>query len=96
MVMRRTRPDPLAMLDDVGPGGDFLDDLLGGEEGPTGPSQMNPVDPIDDLLPPLGEDEDPFFHKPKRWSWTATGASVSQCTTPALRMRLRRKWHPQI
>ena len=57
-------PDPMALLDDVGPGGDFLDDLLGAEGGPTGPSQMNPVDPIDDLLPPMGEDEDPFFQKP--------------------------------
>ncbi len=58
-------PDPLALLDDAGPGGDFLDDLLGEEKGPTGPSQLNPVDPIDELLPPLGEDEDdPFFRKP--------------------------------
>ncbi|WP_424985093.1 type VI secretion system-associated FHA domain protein TagH [Microbulbifer sp. S227A] len=58
-------PDPLALLDDAGPGGDFLDDLLGAESGPTGPSQLNPVDPIDELLPPLGEDEDdPFFRKP--------------------------------
>lgn len=54
-------PDPLALLDDAGPGGDFLDDLLG--EGPTGPSQLNPADPIDDLLPPMGEEEDPFFTK---------------------------------
>ncbi|MFD3190516.1 type VI secretion system-associated FHA domain protein TagH [Sedimentitalea sp. HM32M-2] len=57
-------PDPMALLDDAGPGGDFLDDLLGAEETPTGPSQLNPVDPIDELLPPLGEDEDPFFQKP--------------------------------
>ncbi|MDK3074806.1 type VI secretion system-associated FHA domain protein TagH [Sedimentitalea sp. JM2-8] len=57
-------PDPLDLLNDPEPGGDFLDDLLGAEAGPTGPSQLNPVDPIDDLLPPLGEDEDPFFHKP--------------------------------
>lgn len=58
-------PDPLALLDDAGPGGDFLDDLLGAEAGPTGPSQINPVDPIDELLPPMGEDEeDPFFQKP--------------------------------
>ncbi|MCF6232412.1 MAG: type VI secretion system-associated FHA domain protein TagH [Rhodobacteraceae bacterium] len=57
-------PDPMALLDDAGPGGDFLDDLLGAEGGPTGPSQLNPVDPIDDLLPPMGEDEDPFFQKP--------------------------------
>ncbi|MQQ10113.1 type VI secretion system-associated FHA domain protein TagH [Epibacterium sp. SM1979] len=56
-------PDPLALLDDVGPGGDFLDDLLG--EGPTGPSQLKPADPIDDLLPPMGEEEDPFFTKPQ-------------------------------
>lgn len=55
-------PDPMRLLDDAGPGGDFLDDLLGGPA-PTGPSQINPVDPIDDLLPPLGQDEDPFFQK---------------------------------
>lgn len=54
-------PDPLQLLEDAGPGGDFLDDLLG--EGPTGPAQLNPADPIDELLPPLGEDEDPFFQK---------------------------------
>ncbi|MCB4458189.1 type VI secretion system-associated FHA domain protein TagH [Leisingera sp. McT4-56] len=54
-------PDPLQLLEDSGPGGDFLDDLLG--EGPKGPAQFNPVDPIDELLPPLGEEEDPFFQK---------------------------------
>ncbi|MEW2914737.1 type VI secretion system-associated FHA domain protein TagH [Leisingera sp. JC11] len=54
-------PDPLQLLEDAGPGGDFLDDLLG--EGPKGPAQFNPVDPIDELLPPLGEEEDPFFQK---------------------------------
>ncbi|KIC14368.1 type VI secretion system-associated FHA domain protein TagH [Leisingera sp. ANG-Vp] len=54
-------PDPLQLLEDAGPGGDFLDDLLG--EGPTGPAQLNPVDPIDELLPPMGEEEDPFFQK---------------------------------
>ena len=58
-------PDPLAMLDDPGPGGDFLDDLLGSEGGPTGPKGINATDPIDELLPPLGEEEDPFFQKPK-------------------------------
>ncbi|OIQ33081.1 MAG: FHA domain-containing protein [Alphaproteobacteria bacterium MedPE-SWcel] len=57
-------PDPFALLDDAGPGGDFLDDLLGENTPPKGPSQMNPVDPIDDLLPPLGEEEDPFFQAP--------------------------------
>lgn len=56
-------PDPLALLEDAGPGGDFLDDLLG-EATPTGPAQLNPVDPIDELLPPMGEEEDPFFQKP--------------------------------
>lgn len=56
-------PDPMALLDDAGPGGDFLDDLLGSET-PTGPRQINTSDPIDDLLPPMGEDEDPFFQKP--------------------------------
>lgn len=56
-------PDPLALLDDAGPGGDFLDDLLG-DSAPKGPSQLNPVDPIDDLLPPLGAEEDPFFQRP--------------------------------
>lgn len=54
-------PDPLQLLEDSGTGGDFLDDLLG--EGPKGPAQLNPVDPIDELLPPLGEEEDPFFQK---------------------------------
>ncbi|MFK7837098.1 MAG: type VI secretion system-associated FHA domain protein TagH [Sulfitobacter sp.] len=57
-------PDPMQLLDDVGPGGDFLDDLLGAPEGPQGPGQIKTADPIDDLLPPLGEEEDPFFHKP--------------------------------
>ena len=57
-------PDPMDLLDDVGPGGDFLDDLLGSPEGPKGPGQINTADPIDDLLPPLGEEEDPFFAKP--------------------------------
>lgn len=60
--MAENAPDPMKLLDDVGPGGDFLDDLLGTPT-PTGPSQINPVDPIDDLLPPMGEDEDPFFQK---------------------------------
>lgn len=55
-------PDPLDLLDDAGPGGDFLDNLLGPEK-PTGPSQFKPADPIDELLPPLDE-EAPFFGKP--------------------------------
>lgn len=54
-------PDPLDLLDDSGPGRDFLDDLLGG--GTKGPVQFNtePEDPFDSLLAPLGADEDPFF-----------------------------------
>ena len=55
-------PDPLDLLDDAGPGGDFLDDLLGPEK-PTGPSQFKSADPINELLPPMGEDEE-FFGKP--------------------------------
>lgn len=57
-------PDPHALLDDAGPGGDFLDDLLGSSDTPVGPSQLKPEDPINELLPPSGEDEDPFFAKP--------------------------------
>lgn len=57
-------PDPMQLLDDVGPGGDFLDDLLGSSEAPIGPGQLKTEDPVDDLLPPLGEEEDPFFAKP--------------------------------
>lgn len=68
-------PDPLALLDDGGPTRDFLDDLLESPS-PTGPSQLNPVDPIDDLLPPLGEEEDPFFHKPSDGR-EGEGASLS-------------------
>lgn len=55
-------PDPLDLLDASSPGGDFLDDLLGGEA-PKGPGQIATPDPMDELLPPLGDD-DPFFAKP--------------------------------
>ncbi|MEX0365891.1 MAG: type VI secretion system-associated FHA domain protein TagH [Ruegeria sp.] len=55
-------PDPLALLDDAAPGGDFLDDLLGGDA-PKGPGQIDIPDPMDELLPPM-EDDDPFFAKP--------------------------------
>ena len=75
-------PDPMRLLDDAPPGGDFLDDLLGSEGGPTGPSQLNPVDPIDELLPPLGEDEDPFFQKPQDGR-EGTGASIGMNTSSA-------------
>ena len=56
-------PDPMALLDDAGPEGDFLDDLLGGES-PKGPGQIDIPDPVDELLPPL-DDDDPFFQKPR-------------------------------
>lgn len=55
-------PDPMDLLDDHGPGGDFLDDLLGGGKAPTGPKQFKTEeDPFDSLLAPMGSDEDPFF-----------------------------------
>ena len=57
-------PDPMALLDDAGPGGDFLDDLLGSEGGPKGHGQLQRPDPADDLLPPLGENDNDFFAKP--------------------------------
>lgn len=54
------------LLDSPGSGGDVLDELLGAEPVPTGPSQITPSDPIDDLLPPGGEDDDdPFFSTPR-------------------------------
>ena len=56
-------PDPLALLDDAAPGGDFLDNLLGGAS-PKGPGQISTPDPMDDLLPPL-DDDDPFFSNPR-------------------------------
>jgi type VI secretion system protein ImpI/type VI secretion system protein len=80
-------PDPLDLLGDPEPGGDFLDELLGTDSHPTGPSQLNPVDPIDDLLPPLGEDEDPFFHDP---SDGREGDGASQSThTPSVQDSFR-------
>ena len=57
-------PDPLDLLDAPGPEGDVLDELLGSGNVPTGPSQINPVDPIDALLPDMGDESDPFFDKP--------------------------------
>ena len=56
--------DPLSILDGPGGGTDVLDELLGTGPVPTGPSQLNTVDPIDELLPPEGEEDDPFFTKP--------------------------------
>jgi type VI secretion system protein len=54
-------PDPFELLEDAGPGGDFLDDLLGPDKTPKGPRQFKTdEDPFDQLLAPLGND-DPFF-----------------------------------
>jgi type VI secretion system protein len=55
-------PDPLDLLDDAPPGGDFLDDLLGASSKPHGPSVIQRADPYDPLsLPPLGDEEDPLL-----------------------------------
>lgn len=52
-------PSAADLLDAPGDGGDFLDDLLSGREGPVGPAGVNREDPDDEsgLLPPLGEDD---------------------------------------
>jgi type VI secretion system protein len=52
-------PDPMQLLDDAGPGGDFLDSLLGGPT-PKGPGQFRKEDDFSELLPPLG-DEGPLL-----------------------------------
>lgn len=59
-------PSPMDLLDEVGPEGDFLDDLLGGEGGPKGPGQVqrDSEDPFDSLLPPLGEEAQVFDNPP--------------------------------
>lgn len=50
------------LLDAPGDGGDFLDDLLSGRDGPVGPRGVDRDEPDDDgLLPPLGEDDDPLL-----------------------------------
>lgn len=47
------------LLDAPGDGSDFLDELLGGREGPVGPRGVSRDEPDDDgLLPPLGEEDD--------------------------------------
>ncbi|MBC7478539.1 MAG: type VI secretion system-associated FHA domain protein TagH [Pseudorhodobacter sp.] len=48
-------PDPMRLLDDAAPGGDFLDALLGSDK-PRGPGQFRGRQDEIDLLPPLGED----------------------------------------
>ena len=57
-------PDPLDLLDDANPGGgDFLDDLLGPDRADDGPGQFSRTeeDPFDQLLAPLGTEDDPFL-----------------------------------
>lgn len=55
-------PNPLDLLDDAPPGGDFLDDLLGGSAKPHGPSVIQRADPYDPMsLPPLGDEDDPLL-----------------------------------
>ena len=49
-------PDPMSLLDDAAPGGDFLDSLLGASK-PKGPGQFrNKQDDFGEILPPLGDD----------------------------------------
>jgi type VI secretion system protein ImpI/type VI secretion system protein len=72
-------PDPMQLLDDAGPGGDFLDNLLG-TPAPKGPAQFRPKDDFDGLLPPLGEDDPLLGPAPVRDSGPAQfdhGASGS-------------------
>lgn len=73
----------LDLLDDPGRraeggGGDFLDDLLDGGTGPTGPRAVR-RDALDEdgLLPPLGEDEDHLLG-PAVDPFAGQGASDSQ------------------
>ena len=55
-------PDLMSLLDDPSTKGDFLDDLLGGQSRPTGPSQVKRGNDFEDLLlPPLGDEEDPIL-----------------------------------
>ncbi|MBM1633955.1 type VI secretion system-associated FHA domain protein TagH [Sulfitobacter mediterraneus] len=70
-----TSSDPLAVLDDPSIEGDFLDDLLGAEGGPKGPTQIDTSDPIDELLLPMGDEEDPFFKHPEDGT-EGSGASL--------------------
>ena len=62
------------LLDAPGDGGDFLDELLGGRDGPVGPAGVQRDEPDDDgLLPPLGEEEG--ILPPAEDPWAGQGAS---------------------
>ncbi|WP_299044416.1 type VI secretion system-associated FHA domain protein TagH [uncultured Tateyamaria sp.] len=82
-------PSAADLLDAPGDGEDFLDDLLGGREGPVGPGSVDRADPGDDgLLPPLGEDDDilPPAPDPSEGQGASTGmhtpAASDHMSTP--------------
>ena len=56
-------PDPMKLLDDTGPGGDFLDNLLSDPKGLRGHKQLKAGQEVDfdGLLPPLGDDDHPVL-----------------------------------
>lgn len=56
-------PDPMKLLDDTGPGGDFLDSLFSDPKGLQGHKQLKAGQEVDfdGLLPPLGDDEHPVL-----------------------------------
>ena len=56
-------PDPMKLLDDTGPGGDFLDSLFADPKGLQGHKQLKAGQEVDfdGLLPPLGDDEHPVL-----------------------------------
>lgn len=66
---------PMDLLDAPGDGGDFLDDLLDGRDGPVGPGAVDRMEPDEDgLLPPL-EDEDGLLRPPSD-PFAGSGASA--------------------
>ncbi len=80
-------PDPYKLLDDAGPGGDFLDGLLGGNTKPTGPGQFRKQqEDFVELLPPLGDDGPLLGPAPEMPSGPAMrdhSASVTDSFLPA-------------
>jgi len=83
----RRAPDPMSLLDDAGPGGDFLDSLLG-DPAPKGPRNIRMgEDDFDGILPPLGDDEAPLLSKgreaPMGRAVADHGASASDAYRPA-------------
>ena len=83
----RHAPDPMSLLDDAGPGGDFLDSLLG-DPSPKGPRNIRMgEDDFDGILPPLGDDEMPLLAKgrevPMGRAVSDHGASASDAFRPS-------------